>query len=171
MGSGPDEVRRAGEPTTWTEPPDAGPPADGDADRAPKPTVDHATLVAALRRAEIAPPRVIDAFERVDRRHFLPGLEPAAVYIDDAVVTHTEGEGVPTSSSSQPTLMAAMLARLDVRPGDRVLEIGAGTGFNAALLADLAGPEGSVTAGGTQPPGAGGGPPHPQAGRGRRRRG
>ena len=58
---------------------------------------------------------------------------------------------MPTSSSTQPSLMAAMLARLDVRPGDRVLEIGAGTGFNAALLADLAGHGGSVTAVDLQP--------------------
>ncbi len=38
-----------------------------------------------------------------------------------------------------------MLQQLDVRPGHRVLEIGAGTGYNAALLARLAGPEGEVT--------------------------
>ena len=67
------------------------------------------------------------------------------------MVTRTGPDGIPTSSSSQPSLMAAMLARLDVRPGDRVLEIGAGTGFNAALLADLAGPDGTVTAVDIQP--------------------
>ncbi|MGH3930512.1 MAG: methyltransferase, FxLD system [Pseudonocardiaceae bacterium] len=38
-----------------------------------------------------------------------------------------------------------MLQQLEVRPGHRVLEIGAGTGYNAALLARLAGPEGEVT--------------------------
>jgi protein-L-isoaspartate(D-aspartate) O-methyltransferase len=41
--------------------------------------------------------------------------------------------------------MATMLEQLDVRPGHRVLEIGAGTGYNAALLACLVGPTGSVT--------------------------
>ena len=65
-----------------------------------------------------------------------PALPLDAVYADDAVVTHDEG-GVPTSSSSQPSLMARMLDQLDVRAGDRVLEIGAGTGYNAALLAAL----------------------------------
>lgn len=38
-----------------------------------------------------------------------------------------------------------MLDQLDVRPGDRILEIGAGTGYNAALLAHLTGPSGQVT--------------------------
>ena len=40
--------------------------------------------------------------------------------------------------------MAHMLRQLDVHPGHRVLEIGAGTGYNAALLAQLAGPQGEV---------------------------
>ena len=111
----------------------------------------QAALVAALRAAGVAPERVVEAFGRVPREAFLPGVEPAAAYADDAVVTRTGPDGLPTSSSSQPSLMAAMLARLDVRPGDRVLEIGAGTGFNAALLADLAGPEGRVTAVDIQP--------------------
>lgn len=38
-----------------------------------------------------------------------------------------------------------MLEQLQVRPGDRILEIGAGTGYNAALLAELAGPSGEVS--------------------------
>ncbi|MFI5820915.1 methyltransferase domain-containing protein [Streptomyces rishiriensis] len=43
-------------------------------------------------------------------------------------------DGVLLSSSSQPSLMALMLAELRIEDGDRVLEIGAGTGYNAALL-------------------------------------
>jgi protein-L-isoaspartate O-methyltransferase len=51
---------------------------------------------------------------------------------------------VPTSSSSQPSLVAAMLADLDPQPGDHVLDIGAGTGWTTALLAARVGP-GNVT--------------------------
>lgn len=72
-----------------------------------------------------------------------------AIYADDALVTQINGdecavdaarrgetiEGTPTSSSSAPSLMAAMLAALNVRDGHRVLEIGTGTGYNAALVA------------------------------------
>jgi protein-L-isoaspartate(D-aspartate) O-methyltransferase len=96
----------------------------------------QSALVARLAKGGRVPDRVVEAFAAVSRHHFLPGVELATVYADDAVVTHDEG-GVPTSSSSQPSLMARMLAELDVRPGDRVLEVGTGTGYNAALLARL----------------------------------
>jgi len=96
----------------------------------------HAGFAAQLRNAAAVPPTILEAFERVPRHDFLPGVPLDTVYADDAVVTRNEG-GVPTSSSSQPSLMARMLDQLDVRPGDRVLEIGTGTGYNAALLAAL----------------------------------
>ncbi|CAL9452042.1 methyltransferase domain-containing protein [Streptomyces sp. enrichment culture] len=55
-------------------------------------------------------------------------------YADAPLATRMR-DGELLSSSSQPSLMAMMLVELDVRDGDRVLEIGAGTGYNAALLA------------------------------------
>lgn len=83
-----------------------------------------------------------DAFLRVPRERFVPelaaerGLE--AIYRDEPLVTKLD-QGFAVSSSSQPAIMAEMLERLEVAPGQRVLEIGAGTGYNAALLAELAG--------------------------------
>lgn len=88
---------------------------------------------------------VADAFESVPRHAFLPGVDPAEAYADQAVVTRTAPDGRPLSSSSQPAVMAAMLEQLAVEPGHRVLEVGAGTGYNAALLARLVGDRGSVT--------------------------
>ena len=82
-------------------------------------------------------PRLRAAFQAIHREHFLPAVELERVYHDDAVTTQTGPGGMTTSSSSQPSIMALMLAQLDPQPGDRVLEIGAGTGYNAALLAYL----------------------------------
>ncbi|HEV2106899.1 MAG TPA: methyltransferase, FxLD system [Thermomicrobiales bacterium] len=84
------------------------------------------------------------AFRTVPRHLFLPGEPLDRVYHDKPIVTKRREDGVPISSSSQPAAMAIMLEQLDVRPGHRILEIGAGTGYNAALLARLAGSDGLV---------------------------
>jgi protein-L-isoaspartate(D-aspartate) O-methyltransferase len=103
-------------------------------------------MVDALRDGgRVCSAAVEDAFRAVPRHLFLPGLGIAEAYADEAVAVQFAG-GVATSSASQPSMMAIMLEQLDVRPGQRVLEIGAGTGYNAALLARLVGPTGAVTA-------------------------
>lgn len=88
--------------------------------------------------------RVISAFRAVPRHVFLPGIEPERAYRDEPLVIKSDPHGVPISSSSQPAIMARMLEQLDVRPGHRVLEIGTGSGYNAALLAHLVGESGVV---------------------------
>ncbi|MGC5015463.1 methyltransferase, FxLD system [Streptosporangium sp. DT93] len=87
---------------------------------------------------------VVGALRTVPRHAFLPELPAETVYQDDAIVTKRDAEGRPISSSSQPAIMALMLDQLGVAPGQRILEIGTGTGYNAALLAHLVGPEGLV---------------------------
>lgn len=69
--------------------------------------------------------------------------ELAGAYADRPIATHVRA-GELVSSSSQPSLMALMCEALLVADGQRVLEIGAGTGYNAALLAHRLGP-GAVT--------------------------
>lgn len=92
--------------------------------------------------------RLAAAFLAVPRERFLPehaardGLE--AIYANRAIPTKLDRSGAPVSSSSQPSIMALMLGLLDMRPGQRVLEVGAGTGYNAALLSELVGPKGRV---------------------------
>lgn len=89
-------------------------------------------------------PSVLAALLTVPRDRFLPDLPLETVYQDEAIVTKRGPDGIPISSSSQPTIMAIMLDQLDLRPGHRVLEIGAGTGYNAALMTHIVGAAGNV---------------------------
>lgn len=90
-------------------------------------------------------PLVAEALRTVPRHLFLPDLPPDKAYRDEPIVTKRDANGRPISSSSQPTIMAIMLDQLAAKRGHRVLEIGAGTGFNAALLATIVGERGAVT--------------------------
>lgn len=93
---------------------------------------------AAMRRA----------FRIVPRHRFLPNATTAEAYADDAIATRFidhKGRRVSISSSSQPSMMAIMLNELRLRPGLRVLEIGAGTGYNAAILAEIVGARNVMT--------------------------
>ncbi len=73
-------------------------------------------------------------------RHGDPDWLPT-VYSDASLLTQFDTHGTATSSSSQPSVMAHMLEALDAAEGHRVLEIGTGTGYNAALLAHRLGSE------------------------------
>lgn len=122
-------------------------------------------LVAQLHTTgHLTSPTVAGAFASVARHPFAPAVYDvnshgqvgdvlhatwpehqdaylAAVYGDEAIVTQIAEDGRPTSSSTQPGVMAVMLEALDLQPGMTVLEIGTGTGYNAALLAHLLGDE------------------------------
>jgi protein-L-isoaspartate(D-aspartate) O-methyltransferase len=90
------------------------------------------------------PGSVVAALRTVPRHLFTPGVPLAKAYEDAAVVIETDQGSAGRSPVSAPSMIAGMLAQLDVRPGESVLEIGSG-GYQAALLRELAGPDGSVT--------------------------
>uniref|UniRef100_UPI003F49964D methyltransferase domain-containing protein n=1 Tax=Amycolatopsis sp. CA-096443 TaxID=3239919 RepID=UPI003F49964D len=81
-------------------------------------------------------PRILDGATVLTAND--PGW-PDAVYSDESLTVQTRvsaasGMAIPTSSSSRPSVMAVMLDRLTAKPGQRVLEIGTGTGYHAGLL-------------------------------------
>lgn len=100
---------------------------------------DQLLIGGRIRSSEIA-----EAFQQVPRHLFVPQAEPAQAYADEAIPVKWAADGRPVSSSSQPAIMAIMLEQLRLRPGQHVLEIGTGTGYNAALLAHVVGGTGAV---------------------------
>ena len=90
-------------------------------------------------------PAVEEVFRTIPREVFLPDAPLERVYSGDVVITKQDEEGNPISSSSEVGIMIAMAQLLDVAPGQRILEIGAGTGYNAAILAQLVGERGAIT--------------------------
>jgi protein-L-isoaspartate(D-aspartate) O-methyltransferase len=109
------------------------------------PDAARARLVDGLRDSGRLTDRAVEAaFRAVPRHVFLPTMPAADAYQDEAFVIKTGADGLPLSSSSQPAIMAIMLEQLGIAPGQRVLEIGTGTGYNAALIAHLVGERGTV---------------------------
>ena len=82
---------------------------------------------------EISDRRVLNAIRAVPRERFVPSSSRYAAYEDVALPI---GAG---QTISQPTIVAMMVEALELRRADRVLEVGTGSGYQAAVLAELAG--------------------------------
>ncbi|MBN1356004.1 protein-L-isoaspartate(D-aspartate) O-methyltransferase [bacterium] len=92
------------------------------------------TMVADLvSRGVLCNPSVIQAFLKVPRHLFLDEALRDRAYQDQPLPI---GNG---QTISHPSTVAGMTELLDIRPGSRILEIGTGTGYQAAILAELAG--------------------------------
>ena len=101
-------------------------------------------LVSTLRRAgALHDTNVAHALLAVPRHRFIPDVPLETAY-EDRALAFKEREGIVISSISQPGMIAQMLELLAIAPGNRILEIGTGSGYNAALLSTLTGPGGRV---------------------------
>jgi protein-L-isoaspartate O-methyltransferase len=107
-----------------------------------------ADVIGAVDRARFIPDRIWVYDDRNEPQPLDRDTDPQqwwqVVYSDTAIMTQFDNGATvwpdttgdhPTSSASQPSLMLDMLTNLDVHDGHRVLEIGTGTGYHAALLA------------------------------------
>ena len=83
-------------------------------------------------------PRLMETFWVVDRAYFVPQELREGAYEDYPLPI---GYG---ATISQPTTVVFMLEKLDVQPGQRVLDVGSGSGWTTALLAHLVGAQGKV---------------------------
>lgn len=83
-------------------------------------------------------PEIIDAFRAVDRKYFVPESFEEHIYVD-APLPIGDGQTI-----SQPSTVAFMLEQLEPGEGDKVLDIGSGSGWTTALLCHIVGDKGSV---------------------------
>lgn len=90
-------------------------------------------------------PAVETALRTVPRHVFVPDVSLEDAYANVPVHIKYDTDGTSISCASQPGVVALMLDQLDAQPGQRILELGAGTGYNAGLLAHLVGESGHVT--------------------------
>ena len=95
-------------------------------------SVGRMNFLLGLRRRGIGDAGVLRAMDEVPREHFVDGAQAAQAYADQALPIAC-GQTI-----SQPYLVAYMSAQLNVRPAHRVLEVGTGSGYQAAILARLA---------------------------------
>ncbi len=102
------------------------------ADRPRDESVERMEFLLALRRRGIADQAVLRAMDEVPREHFVDPHLLGSAYADQALPIAC-GQTI-----SQPYVVAYMTERLAVRPGDRVLEVGTGSGYQAAVLSRLA---------------------------------
>ncbi|WP_323785322.1 protein-L-isoaspartate(D-aspartate) O-methyltransferase [Thalassovita sp.] len=86
----------------------------------------------ALRSKGVTDPRVLEAMEKIDRGGFIKGLFSERAY-EDMPLPIACGQTI-----SQPSVVALMTQALDVQPRDKVLEVGTGSGYQAAILSQLA---------------------------------
>ena len=94
---------------------------------------EYARLSLLKKLADDVPDsRVLDAMRRVPRERFVT-LATADLAYHDIALPIAAGQTI-----SQPTMVAIMVAELELRRSDKVLEIGAGSGYQAAILAELA---------------------------------
>ena len=86
----------------------------------------------SLRKAGIVDKQVLQAMERVDRKNFVNGVFSEKAY-DDTPLPIACGQTI-----SQPTVVGLMTQALKITPRDKVLEVGTGSGYQAAILSLLA---------------------------------
>ena len=105
--------------------------SNADADDGPFARERAAMVKEQLAARDITNPRVLEAMGRVPRHRFVPAKLASSAY-EDGPLPIGNGQTI-----SQPYIVALMTQLADPKPGDRVLDIGTGSGYQAAVLAEM----------------------------------
>jgi protein-L-isoaspartate(D-aspartate) O-methyltransferase len=93
--------------------------------------MDQKGMVNLIRSRGVRDALILEAMERVPRHRFVPDAQRAWAYDDHAMSIGCQ------QTISQPYIVALMTEALDLQVGDRVLEVGTGSGYQTAILADM----------------------------------
>lgn len=109
------------------------------------PTDLREALVAHLiESGHLRTPEVIAAFRDTPRHQFVAGADVQTAYLNDAVPIKHDEHGEMISCISAPSIVATQMEQMGAKPGHKILEAGAATGYNANLLGQLVAPGGHV---------------------------
>ena len=101
--------------------------------------MDYEELIESLiKEGYLKTPLIIEAFRKIDRKNFLPEELKERAYENTALPIGNK------QTISQPLVVAFMLELLELKSGEKVLEIGTGSGWNTALMAKLVGESGKI---------------------------
>jgi len=95
-------------------------------------------IASMIANGALRSPQIIEAFEKIDRKYFIPESFQDHIYIDRPLPIGKD------QTISQPSTVAFMLEQLQPQKGDKILDIGSGSGWTTALLCQIVGEEGSV---------------------------
>ncbi len=103
-------------------------------------TTNEDLIATLVEDGYLKTPAIIDAFKKTDRARFVPEADALHAY-ENRPIALPEGQTI-----SQPLTVAFMLELLQVKKGEKILDVGAGSGWQTALLAELVGETGRVIA-------------------------
>lgn len=95
-------------------------------------------VIKMISEGSLGTPEIIDAFRKVDRKNFVPKDQRRNAYGDYPLpIGHAQ-------TISQPTTVAIMTEKLEPKKGMKILEVGAGSGYQSAILSEIVGSGGKI---------------------------
>jgi protein-L-isoaspartate(D-aspartate) O-methyltransferase len=91
-----------------------------------------------IRPSDVTDRRILRAMAAIPRERFVPQTLAALAYMDEQIALHDPGARAPVRAMMSPRTFAKLIQLAQIEPADRVLDVGAGRGYGAAVLARMA---------------------------------